>query len=410
MDKIFYSDLYAKRTISYNQLFDDLTQSTTYSPFCKSGDFYEVFKSIVLSLMLGKEIILLDSDFTDFELDKLLGEVDIKASEKIQFADTISEENFFTKLYANTDSWLITLFTSGTTGLPKRVSHNFASISRQVKQSERHSEDIWGFAYNPTHMAGLQVFFQALVNRNSLIRLFGLDQKEIMSEIQQKGITHISATPTFYRLLLPFISICDSVKSLTSGGEKFDEHTLNQLMALFPNAKFTNVYASTEAGTLIASRGNEFVIKEEMRDKVWVKDGELLIHKSLLGKSASINMDGNWYHTGDLIEIVKEDPLTFHFISRKNEMINVGGYKVNPTEVEDCLRECEGVLDAKVYSKTNKIIGNIILCDVVRVDDDVTEKSIREKLQHKLQEFKIPRIIKFVEHLSVTRTGKISRQ
>lgn len=78
----------------------------------------------------------------------------------------------------------MTLFTSGTTGLPKSVSHSFASITRQVKKSERHINDIWGFAFNPTHMAGLQVFFQALLNKNSIIRLFGLDTKEIIREIK----------------------------------------------------------------------------------------------------------------------------------------------------------------------------------------------------------------------------------
>lgn len=104
------------------------------------------------------------------------------------------------------------------------------------------------------------------------------------------------------------------------------------------------------------------------------------------------------------------EPLTFHFISRKTEMINVGGYKVNPTEVEEVLRECDGVSDAYVYSKENRIMGKIILCDVVRTNVNVTEKSIREQLQLKLQEFKIPRMIKFVEHLNVTRTGKISRK
>lgn len=86
----------------------------------------------------------------------------------------------------------------------------------------------------------------------------------------------------------------------------------------------TNVYASTEAGTLFASAGNEFVIKEEMKNLVRVENGELLIHSSLLGKSSLVDVDGDWYHTGDIIEIVHDIPLIFHFLSRKNEMINVG--------------------------------------------------------------------------------------
>ena len=146
-----------------------------------------------------------------------------------------------------------------------------------------------------------------------------------------------------------------------------------------------------------------------MKGKVCVCEKELLIHKSLLAQSPSIQFDGDWYHTGDLIEVICKDPLTFHFISRKTEMINVGGYKVNPTEVEECIRECKGVQDAYVYAKANRVMGNIVMADVIRENGDVTEKTIREELQQKLQEFKIPRIMKFVEHLNVTRTGKISR-
>lgn len=143
-------------------------------------------------------------------------------------------------------------------------------------------------------------------------------------------------------------------------------HKYNEMAkSLFPNAKLTNVYASTEAGTLFASKGNEFCIKDDMKGKVCVRDGELLIHKSLLAQSESIQFDAEWYHTGDLIEISREEPLTFHFVSLKTEMINVGGYKVNPTEVEEALRECDGVADAYVYSKENRIMGKIILCDVV---------------------------------------------
>ncbi len=410
MDKLFYSDSQSGRVVSYNHLFEDLNGASDYCPYCKSSDYYEVFRQILLSMLLGREIILLDADFTEEEVTRLVGDVDIRAVEKAALSEVLSEDNFLRELVAKSDTWRITLFTSGTTGLPKKVSHKYDSIARQVRQGDRHSEDVWGFAYNPTHMAGLQVFLQALLNRNSIVRLFGLDSKEIVKEIQVNGISHISATPTFYRLLLPPVDVCPSVRRITSGGEKFDERTLGQLESLFPNAKFTNVYASTEAGTLFASQGNEFAVRDGMKDRVKVEAGELLIHKSLLGNSDSLRIDGEWYHTGDLVEVVSEDPLTFHFVSRNNEMINVGGYKVNPNEVEDCLRECDGVVDAKVYGKANRIMGNIVLCDVIRKDSTVSEKVILDTLRQKLQEFKIPRMIRFVDHLDVTRTGKISRQ
>jgi acyl-CoA synthetase (AMP-forming)/AMP-acid ligase II len=245
------------------------------------------------------------------------------------------------------------------------------------------------------------------LNGNPIIRLFGLSKEHIFNSIDTFSITNISATPTFYRLLLPAKNHFTSVNRITSGGEKFDEKTAEQLKKLFPNAKFTNVYASTEAGTLFASRGNSFSIKPEMKPFVQIQDNELLIHKSLMGKSEFADVE--WYHTGDLVKIVSENPLQFQFISRKNEMINVGGYKVNPEEVEETIRKIEGIQDVRVFAKSNSVFGNIICCEVVKSSDEIDEVSIRSFLQSKLQEFKIPRIIKFTNQVSTTRTGKIKR-
>src|SRR5690606_29486553 len=230
-----------------------------------SSDYYTVFKHIILSLLINEEIILLDSDLTESELINLTGHSAyaefIKPVDKRIVSVITNKKELIEKLSNASENWKITLFTSGTTGIPKKVSHDFKSITRFVKVSERNEKSIWGFAYNPTHMAGIQVFFQALLNGNSIIRLFGLDNKDIYTEITNNGITHISATPTFYRLLLPCNKTFPSVVRITSGGEKFNEKTFKQLNQVFPNAKITNVYASTEAGTLFASQNDIFSVR-----------------------------------------------------------------------------------------------------------------------------------------------------
>jgi acyl-coenzyme A synthetase/AMP-(fatty) acid ligase len=256
-------------------------------------------------------------------------------------------------------------------------------------------------------MAGIQVFFQALLNGNSLVKLYGLSKNQVFSSILKYSITNISATPSFYRLLLPESKEYSSIKRLTSGGEKFDERTINALKQIFPNAKITNVYASTEAGTLLASNGNDFSIKPEFKGLIRIEENELLIHKSIMGNSDAFSNE--WYYTGDMVEIVSQNPLNFRFISRKNEMINVGGYKVNPHEVEDAIREINGILDVRVFAKNNSVLGNIIGCEIVKNNKNLDESTIRIQLQNKLQEFKIPRFINFVRTISTTRTGKVKR-
>jgi len=407
----FLKDIKHGKPITWDFLINDINNSLTYNPYCKSENYYNVFKHIITSLIINKEVILLDSDFTDSELKNLTG-----FSEYEEFTQLIDKASFqflrdkvelIEKLRNISDDWKATLYTSGTTGIPKKVTHNFNSITRFVKISERNTNSIWGFAYNPTHMAGIQVFFQALLNGNAIVRLFGLSANEIHREINENFITHISATPTFYRLLLPCQETFPSVERITSGGEKFNEKTILQLKDIFPNAKITNVYASTEAGTLFASENDVFSIRPDYEHLIRVHDGELLIHSSLMG-SSDINIK-EWYNTGDLIEIIHEKPLKFRFISRKSDMINVGGYKVNPLEVEETILTLAGIKDVRVFSKSNSVLGNIICCEVVCDNDQISESSIRTFLQSKIQEFKIPRIIRFVDELSTTRTGKIKR-
>lgn len=407
----FLKDIKHGKPITWDFLINDINNSLTYNPYCKSENYYNVFKHIITSLIINKEVILLDSDFTDSELKNLTG-----FSEYEEFTQLIDKASFqflrdkvelIEKLRNISDDWKATLYTSGTTGIPKKVTHNFNSITRFVKISERNTNSIWGFAYNPTHMAGIQVFFQALLNGNAIVRLFGLSANEIHREINENFITHISATPTFYRLLLPCQETFPSVERITSGGEKFNEKTILQLKDIFPNAKITNVYASTEAGTLFASENDVFSIRPDYEHLIRVHDGELLIHSSLMG-SSDINIK-EWYNTGDLIEIIHEKPLKFRFISRKSDMINVGGYKVNPLEVEETILTLTGIQNVRVYSKSNSVLGNIICCEVVCDNEQISESSIRTFLQSKIQEFKIPRIIRFVDKLSTTRTGKIKR-
>lgn len=407
----FLKDIEHGEPITWDFLINDINNSLNYNPYCKFDDYYHVFKNIIISLIIGKEIVLLDSDYTDSELVNLTGYSDYKKFTQIidkgSFPLISDKGKLIEKLRNTCNDWKVTLFTSGTTGIPKKVAHNFNTITRFVKISERNTNSIWGFAYNPTHMAGVQVFFQALLNGNSIVRLFGLTPNQIHCEIKENGITHISATPTFYRLLPSSEEAFKSVERITSGGEKFNDKTIIQLKGIFPNAKITNVYASTEAGTIFASDNDVFSIKPEFEQLIRIEKDELLIHNSLMG-STEISID-EWYKTGDLIEVITEKPLQFRFLSRKSDMINVGGYKVNPLEVEEIILSLPGVENVRVYSKSNSVLGNVICCELVCVNKQLSESSIRTFLQSKIQEFKIPRVFRFVDELSTTRTGKIKR-
>lgn len=396
-----------EKAYTYTDLLDSLNSASQYYPLFKSKDIYAYFVNLIQALAASKPLVLLDSDLNPSEIDGV-DESQVNVAEVAEHAPYASMDDVVATLQQSTSE--ITIFTSGTTGQPKKVVHTVQTLTRSVRLGERYRGQVWAYAYNPTYMAGLQVFFQAFENLNTLINVFNKQRSEVYELIAEYSVTHISATPTFYRLLIPFEKAYESVIRVTLGGEKSDQHLYDSIVKIFPSAKINNVYASTEAGSLFAAKGDCFQIPEKIRDKFTVVDDELLIHKSLLGRSDSFKFEGDYYHSGDLIEWVDKESGLFRFKSRKNELINVGGYKVNPGEVEDVISAIDGVKQVLVYGKANSVLGNVLCADIQLVaGSELTNVDIKKALASQLQDFKIPRRIKFVEQFELTRTGKLKR-
>lgn len=388
---------------TYERLFKNLEDCTSISHYCYIPDTYDILVHILLCILHGIDLVLLDHDFSKNELEALGIEPDVlKESIEVSSLSIVSKAELISAINGQ-ESWKLTLFTSGTTGLPKKVTHRLTNLMRLVRQSEKQQQSVWGFAYNPTHIAGIQVFFQAIMNGNPMIDLFGLSKDTILGQIEGYSITNISATPTFYRMLMPTGRTFPSVRRITSGGERFDSSLAQNILQVFPNAQMRNIYASTEAGSVLESKNDRFTISDPTKSKI--EGNRLFIHSSLLGVD---DFSEEWYDTGDLVEMVDNASGEFIFLSRANEMINVGGYKANPLEIEEILCTHPAVIKARVWGKPNPVIGNILMADLV-CNRDCSEKEIRGFLKGKLQDFKIPRVINFQDDINTTRSGKIKR-
>ncbi|MEQ8578077.1 MAG: long-chain fatty acid--CoA ligase [Balneola sp.] len=408
--RLLYINTADGTTLSWQNIRENLSEKNQYIPTMKYDSYKDVFVHIIQSLILDLPIVLLDTDLSvsEFkELQKNEKNEPFFIPEDFTYPETLKQ---LVDGIKHNKVWTISLFTSGTTGKPKKITHTFDSITKGVKVSEKYKDHIWGWAYNPTHMAGTQVFFQSLLNENTLVQLFGLSKNEILSTITKYSVSHLSATPTFLRLFIDSNKTLESLKSITCGGEKLNPVLLESLKKKAPNAKFRNVYASTEAGSLFSAEGEYFKVSEKNENKIKFQNEEILLHQSIVGKSNDLQIDGDWYRTGDMVEFSKENPNLFRFVSRKTDIINIGGYNVNPHEVEDVLNRHSGILISRVYSKKNSVLGRIIIADVVLKKEKINESEIRSYMRNHLQEYKIPRVIKFVEEIIKTRSGKTLRR
>jgi acyl-coenzyme A synthetase/AMP-(fatty) acid ligase len=152
-----------------------------------------------------------------------------------------------------------------------------------------------------------------------------------------------------------------TLKHATLSGEIVTEDVLSRLAALYPDITISQIYASTELGSLVSVRDRRpglpialFEVKEAGRAQFRIVDSELQVRTPLGG--------GGWRPTGDLVHVRDGRVL---FIGRKSEVINVGGIKVHPQIVESLVTPVEGVLFARAVGHPNPITGQIVRLDVV---------------------------------------------
>jgi acyl-CoA synthetase (AMP-forming)/AMP-acid ligase II len=232
--------------------------------------------------------------------------------------------------------------------------------------------------------------------------------------------THLSGTPTFWRALLLALTKETPLplRQITLGGEAVDQSILDALRAAFPEARIIAIYASTEAGALFAVKdGRTGFPATWLREgiegcELRIVDGVLQVRspramRGYLGDATKRALtDDGWLITGDVVEVTGE---RVEFRGRVDNVINVGGGKVMPEQVEAALLEVPVVREVRVYGIKNPIAGDVLAADVVlaqAVTEAEARKAIFSALSARLEPYKVPRIYRFVDKISVNATGK----
>jgi len=311
----------------------------------------------------------------------------------------------------------VVVATSGTSGPPKLVDHSWDSLLAAARLAEQWHGRGWLLVYDATRWAGLQVWLQALLTAGRLVVPASRDPDLVAKACVDEDVSILPATPTLLRRLITSGDRAAVAKMkldrITLGGEAADAQLLEQAKTLFPNAKITHVYATTELGEVfrvtdgLAGFPAEWIGRQlpggarlSMR-----RDGELLVQ---------LSRDTAEVGTGDLVE---RRGKRFEFTGRRSDVIVVGGAKVFPKRVEEILRGVPGIADARVYGLPSAITGELVAAEIVvnePLPAGTTPDQVRSAAlaicRERLEPHAVPRLVDFVKKLATTPAGKIPRR
>ena len=331
--------------------------------------------------------------------------------EKHEIIKTLQEKN---------SSGLI-LFSSGSTGKPKAMVHNFDNLINSYKDKKEKSLNMIIFLMFD-HIGGLNTLLNILSIGSTMIIPENRNPDDICKLIQDYKITVLPSSPTFLNLILMSNSHnkydLSSLKMITYGTETMPDSLLNRLKDIFPKVKFLQTFGTSETGianTKSKASNSTFMKIEDLDLEYKIVENELWLKSKtqILGylnsSMDSFTKDG-WFKTGDLVETLDDDYLKI--IGRNKEVINVGGQKVLPSEVESIILSMNEIDDCMVYGEKNIITGETVVCDVVCKNEIQNIKVlIRKFCKDKLDNYKIPTKVNIVDKTNFThRFKKIRRK
>jgi acyl-CoA synthetase (AMP-forming)/AMP-acid ligase II len=322
------------------------------------------------------------------------------------------------------------LLTSGTTGAPKMLVHSFASLTAPIGSALGQRADVvWGTFYDIRRYGGLQIFLRAVLGPGCFV-MSGAGEPigDYLVRLGAHGATHVSGTPSHWRrALMSPEARAIAPRYIRLSGEIADQGILNALHSFYPQATVGHAFASTEAGVgFEVSDGLEgfpaSVIGAPGDVQIKVVEGSVRIRSArnasrYLGEdNATLTDDEGFVDTGDMVELRGD---RYHFLGRRSGLINVGGLKVYPEEVEAAINRHPAVRMSMVRSRRSPITGSLVAADVVlKAEPDSSgaggervdfEREILQICHQSLAPHKIPATIRFVPALEIAAAGKLAR-
>jgi acyl-coenzyme A synthetase/AMP-(fatty) acid ligase len=311
----------------------------------------------------------------------------------------------------------LVLFSSGTSGRPKAMAHDFTKLLAAY-QDRRPSGlpvlALLGF----DHIGGLNTLLGALAAGALVVVPADSSVGAVAAAIARHRVVVLPASPTFLNLLLtagiPAASLT-SLRVITYGTEPMPESLLGRLRAAFPQVRFIQTFGTSETGifrTASPEAGSTFLRFDDPALE-WKVEGDELWLRSPTQVTGYLNAgnerftaDG-WFRTGDRVETRPDGAL--RILGRIGELINVGGEKLMPIEVEAVLLTVPGVRDCRVAGEPSALTGQTVVADVVLApghDAESVRSALRQACRARLDRHKVPTRVRFVPAVAGERLKK----
>ena len=421
-----YSQLHA-RIQFYNEKLKNLKIREGDIVFLLSDYSVEAI-ALFFSLSLNKNLIIpVTTDNTE-EIKDRLNEakpnwiLDLNKDEFVFVEENRSSErhSIINSLIKENASGLV-LFSSGTTGKPKAMVHNLDKLL-EVYLDRKSKEMNFLVFLMFDHIGGLNTLFNCLSMGVVITIPPNRNPDDISKLIEKFKINILPASPTFLNLMV-ISGVFEkydfsSLKMVTYGTEAMPEGLLLRLKEKLPRVKFLQTFGTSETGIVKAvskSSSSTFLKFDDPDQEFQIVKGELWLRSKtqILGYINHHNesfTDDGWFKTGDLVE--ESDDGYLRIIGRTKEMINVGGEKVLPGEVESVIMEIDSILDCIVRGEKNAITGQMVCADIVLKEgfDFKEEKSkVKKYCMQRLEMYKVPLRINLIDSIAVTSRFKKDR-
>lgn len=293
----------------------------------------------------------------------------------------------------------LVLFSSGSTGDSKAAIHSLTSLLEKYRNPRPPMRSLTFLLLD--HIGGVNTFFHVISNGGTLVATSDRTPAGVFKAIEQARAELLPVSPTFLNLCLltkehrNFDISC--LKKITYGTEPMPQSTLDALTLEFPDITLQQTYGLTEVGILSSKSrsdgslwvkvGGQGFETKVIDNRLWIKSFSAML--GYLNAPSPFDAEG-WLNTHDIVEL---DGAYIRFMGRDSEIINVGGEKVFPAEVESLLLNIDNIRDVTVRGEHNSLMGQIVVATVNLIDEETArevKKRIRTALKGQIADYKIP--------------------